>query len=291
MSVYIKGKMRHFSSHLIQAQALSSLLQSSSKVHLLEAGFPSTRSLFLQSRLPGSHFFDIDEISDQTTSFPYMLPNISDFQSAMRGFNIPKDESLVVCYDRGGMTHACRVWWNLKVFGRENVSVLDGGWDAWVKAGGRVETGDVTAVPVDTGKGYEEYQLNNTYYSNFDYVKTISSLLARKNPQTNTQLLDVRSPSAYLGLTPTPGLRAGHIPGAINLPAHKFLTKHGTLHSKDTLKKLFLEYEVSMDERCLTVVYCDVGVTATLGMMALMTAGKEKVTVYDGSWAEYVETM
>lgn len=282
--------MRRLYSQLIKAKDLSALLQSNAKVHILESGFPSAHSHFLKSRLPNSHFFDIDEISDPTTSFPYMLADEETFRKAMRGFHIPKDDSLVVCYDRGNMMHACRAWWNLKVFGRGNVAVLDGGLGQWLASGCETHTGDLTAVSADQGPGYEDYRLDSTHYTTFDTVKIVSSLLARRNPQTNTQLMDVRSPAVFLGLSPvsTPGLRAGHIPGAINLPVTRFLTQHSTLQSAEVLKQLFTEFGVSLDERCPTIVYCACGVTACLGMFALTLAGKSKVSVYDGSWEEYV---
>ena len=282
--------MRRLYSQLIKAKDLSALLKSTPKVHILESGFPSAHSHFLKCRLPNSHFFDIDEISDPTTSFPFMLANEETFRKTMRGFGIPKDDSLVVCYDRGSAIHACRAWWNLKVFGRGNVAVLDGGFGQWVESGFETHTGDLAAKSEDQGFGYEEYCMDTTHYTTFDTVKVISALLARRNPQTNTQLMDVRSPAAFLGLTPasTPGLRTGHIPGAINLPASRFLTKNNTLQSPEVLKQIFTEFGISLDERCPTIAYCASGVTACLGMFALTVAGKNKVSVYDGSWNEYV---
>lgn len=282
---------RRLYSQLIKAKDLSALLASNHKVHILEGGFPSVRTHFLKSRLPNSHFFDIDEISDPTTSFPYMLADAETFRKAMRSFAIPKDDSLVVCYDRSSMISACRVWWNLKAFGRKNVAVLDGGFGQWVESGCETHSGDLQAENTEESRpGYEEYELETGHYASFDKVKAISSLLARRNPQTNTQLMDVRPPAAFLGLTPitTPGLRAGHIPGAINLPASKFLTDQRTMQSPETLKQVFTEFGVSLDERCPTIAYCSVGLTACLGMFALTLAGKSNVSVYDGSWSEYV---
>lgn len=286
---------RRLYSQLIKAKDLSALLASNHKVHILEGGFPSVRSHFLKSRIPNSHFFDIDEISDPTTSFPYMLADAETFRNAMHSFSIPKDDSLVVCYDRSSMLNACRVWWNLKVFGRKNVAVLDGGFGQWLESGCETESGDVKAGNgAGDRTGYEEYALEDTYYASFDKVKAISSLLARRNPQTNTQLMDVRPPAAFLGLTPvnTPGLRAGHIPGAINVPAAKFLTDLKTMQSPPILKQVFKDFGVSLDTRCPTIAYCSIGITACLGMFALTLAGKSNnVSVYDGSWSEYVRVM
>ena len=281
--------MRRCFSSLIQAGELFSLLKSGKKVHILEAGFSSGLSLHQKNRLPTAKYFDIEEVADQKTNFPCMLADQDSFRKAMRMLRVPMDDAEVVCYDRTGIVAASRVWWNLMVYGRRNVRVLDGGLPQWMKAQGEIATDEYHPTEDPQDSGYD-YTLDLTYCSTFETVKAISILLSRSTPQATTQLLDVRPPAKFLGLIEEDmaGLRGGHIPGAINLPLARLISPKKTLHSKDTLAFEFKEAGVSLDERSPTIVYCHSGVTAAVGMLAMMELGKKNVSVYDGSWCEFV---
>ncbi|MCG8561974.1 MAG: sulfurtransferase, partial [Hyphomicrobiales bacterium] len=80
---------------------------------------------YLQERIPGALFFDIDEIADSDSDLPHMLPSPEKFSSRMRRMGIG-DGFRVVCYDSAGLFSAARVWWTFRVMGVDEVAVLNG---------------------------------------------------------------------------------------------------------------------------------------------------------------------
>ena len=95
---------------------------------------------FLEGHIPGAQFFDIDEISDTESTLPHMLPSPEKFSSRMRKLGIG-DGKRVICYDQAGLFSAARAWWMFKVFGHDDVAVLDGGLPKWKAEGHPLEDG------------------------------------------------------------------------------------------------------------------------------------------------------
>ena len=85
---------------------------------------------FAAAHIPGAQFFDIDELSDTASSLPHMLPSPERFSSRMRRMGIG-DGKRIVAYDSVGLFSAARAWWMFKVFGHDDVAVLDGGLKKW----------------------------------------------------------------------------------------------------------------------------------------------------------------
>src|SRR5581483_7841868 len=90
--------------------------------------------------IPGAVFFDIDQVSDHTTSLPHMLPAPADFATAARRLGV-EAESAIVVYDSVGVFSAPRVWWTFRAMGHDKVFVLDGGLKKWLAEGHPVEAG------------------------------------------------------------------------------------------------------------------------------------------------------
>src|SRR4029079_15913950 len=90
------------------------------------------------AHIPGAVFFDIDEICDETSELPHMLPHPVKFSSRMRKLGLG-DGSRIVVYDAKGLFSAARVWWMLRVMGHEDVVVLDGGLPKWIAEGRPIE--------------------------------------------------------------------------------------------------------------------------------------------------------
>ena len=99
---------------------------------------------YAQAHIPGARFFDIDKISETTSPLPHMLPPVEKFVSTVRKMGIG-DGHRVVVYDQAGLFSAARVWWMFRVFGHQDVAVLDGGLPKW-QAEGR-ETEDLPPMP------------------------------------------------------------------------------------------------------------------------------------------------
>ena len=169
------------------------------------------RALFLDARIPGARFFDIDAVTDTTSSLPHMLPTPEVFGAAVAALGVGTSSHVVV-YDQRGIFSSARLWWMFRVFGHDNVSVLDGGLPAWMAEGGAVEAGAPAPIPPgDFVAGFRP-----------ERVRALAEM--RQNLVTGAELvLDARAAGRFDGSVPEPraGMRSGHIPGAVSLPVHR----------------------------------------------------------------------
>ena len=224
--------------------------------------------------LPGAVYFDIDEISDQGSDLPHMLPSAEAFGIAVGALGIGNDSHVVV-YDDYGLFSAARVWWMFRVFGHDDVAVLDGGLKKWIAEGREVE--DLPPAPRErhfTGRKDASLVL--------DVTQVAASLKLGEE-----QIVDARSAARFRGeeKEPREGLRSGHMPGAKNVPFTELLTEQKTLHSSAALTTYFKRNDIDITQP--VICSCGSGVTACVVGMAALEAGASQVTVYDGSWAEW----
>lgn len=225
---------------------------------------------FIEGHLPGAQFFDIDKMSDTESPLPHMLPRAEVFSSKVRKLGIG-DGKRIVCYDAAGLFSAARVWWMFRVFGHDDVVVLDGGLPKW-KAEGR---------PLEDGPARTPQERHFT-------ARYRSMLVADKNDvQAADQVADARSPARFRGeeAEPRPGVRPGHIPGARNVHYATLLNPDGTLKQPDQIARLFRD--AGVDLRKPVVTSCGSGVTAAILSLALAEAGVSGDRLYDGSWTEW----
>src|ERR1700756_1457262 len=101
-----------------------------------------TRARYAERHIPGTIFFDIDELSDHSTTLPHMLPAAEGFGLCMSEMGVSDDATIVV-YEQEGVFSAPRALWMLRTFGANKVQVLDGGLRAWIEAGLPTQSGDV----------------------------------------------------------------------------------------------------------------------------------------------------
>jgi len=223
--------------------------------------------------LPGAVFFDIEALSDHTSPLPHMLPRPEAFAVAMRELGISHDKHLVV-YDEGNLFSAPRAWWMLRSFGAEKVSILAGGLAGWQRDALPLQQGDVPLPESD-------FQAN----FNPNVVKKLTDMLLVSHEGT-AQIVDARpAPRFYAQVDePRPGLRRGHIPGALNVPWGD-LVVDGELKTTDELAAIFRRQGVNLHKPI--IASCGSGVTAAVVVLALATLGAEDVTLYDGSWCEW----
>ncbi|SFK71911.1 thiosulfate/3-mercaptopyruvate sulfurtransferase [Pseudovibrio ascidiaceicola] len=226
-----------------------------------------------QEHIPGALFMDIDEVSDQNSPLPHMMPEPHIFSSKMRKMGIGDGQTIVV-YDGMGIFSAARVWWMFRAFGVKSVFVLDGGLPAWKEEGYPVSD----EVPARMERHFTA-MLNNDMVRNLDEVQDALD--------TSSHLvLDARAPERFKGLAPEPreGVRAGHMPGALNLP-FGLLLNDGKLRSKEDLQNIFAQ--VGVDASTPVITSCGSGVTAAVITLALEQVGFTKNALYDGSWTEW----
>jgi thiosulfate/3-mercaptopyruvate sulfurtransferase len=219
-------------------------------------------------------FFDIDELSDDKTPLPHMLPPAPKFASHMRRLGLG-DGNLIVVYDGAGMYSAPRAWWMLRAMGHEDVAVLDGGFPKWKREGRPLED----LIPQPHPRHFTP-RPNNAILRGLDQV--MANLSSRRE-----QVIDQRSAPRFAGeeAEPRPGVRAGHIPGSVNVPYSELSNEQGMLKSREELVKVFSMSGVDLSRPAVTS--CGSGITAAIGMLALQIAGARDVALYDGSWAEW----
>jgi thiosulfate/3-mercaptopyruvate sulfurtransferase len=230
---------------------------------------------YLAEHIPGAVFFDIDDLSDEKSPLPHMLPSTTKFSSRMKKMGIG-DGMRVVVYDTHGLFSAARVWWTFRAMGHEDVAVLDGGLPKW-KAEGR---------PLDDGLPRKRFERHFTPLQNMGLIRDlndIAEIVAKKN----VQIVDARPAARFEGREPEPrpGVRSGHIPGARNVPSTTVLNPDNTLKSRAELLAIFKA--AGIDPTLPVVTTCGSGVTASILSLALAVIGQTNAAVYDGSWAEW----
>lgn len=232
------------------------------------------RAEYISAHIPGAVFFDIEDLSDETSALPHMLAPAPKFASRMRKLGLG-DGNLIVVYDGMGVYSAPRAWWMLRAMGHEDVVVLDGGLPKWKRERRPVED----LVPHPHPRHFTP-RPNNALLREFAQVE--GNLKTRRE-----QVVDLRSAPRFAGkeAEPRPGVRPGHIPGSANVPYAELTDATGTLKSREALIGIFRQHGVDPSKPVVTT--CGSGITAAIGMLALTAAGVCDVALYDGSWAEW----
>jgi len=236
---------------------------------------PTARQDYDRGHIPGAVFFDIDDIAEPDTSLPHMIPSPELFARKMEALGIG-DNDRVVVYDGAGLSSAGRAWWMLRLFGHNDVAILDGGLPKWTAEGRPVDT----IVPRLTPQHFT---------AQFDpsLVRNKSALLANLTTRRE-QIVDARGAARFDGTAEEtrPGLRRGHIPGSRNLPYDRLTDPHThQLLNAEELSALFRSAGVELDGPIVTS--CGSGVTACALGFALHLIGHPGAAVYDGSWSEW----
>jgi thiosulfate/3-mercaptopyruvate sulfurtransferase len=231
------------------------------------------RTEHARQHIPGAVFFDIDEISDDESALPHMLPSPAVFTAHARRLGVNPDSEIVV-YDAHGLFSAARVWWSFRAMGHAAVRVLDGGLPAWIADGHSLEAGERSPAP-----GVFEAR------PDAGLVRDLSRVRAALGGG-GEQLLDARGEARFRGEAPEPrpGLRSGHMPGALNLPFDQVL-ETGRLLEASELQRRFAAAGVELGRPVVTT--CGSGVTASVLALALARLGAWRTAVYDGSWSEW----
>jgi len=225
--------------------------------------------------IPGAQHFDLKgAFSVAGAKYPNSFPSAAQFQAGARGLGIGS-ESIIVCYDDRGIFSSARARWMFRVFGHEQVFVLNGGLLGWIAAGYNVED--------DYSSAGKEGDFVAELRS--DRVVDLSYITAEGREQQCT-LVDARSAGRFGGSAEEPraDLRSGSIPGSVNVPFANLLEDG---HFKDKREVESVLQRCTERENDL-VFSCGSGVTAcVLGLAYEWVTGKEDYRVYDGSWTEY----
>lgn len=230
------------------------------------------RPIFEAGHIPGAVFFDLEAISDQSDPLPHMMPTPQQFGEQVGRLGVSETDRIIV-YDTFGLFTAARAWWMFRAMGCDRVQVLDGGLPAWSRVGGALEIGPAAPEPAVFKADPRSEMIAG--------VERVREQLSAGRP-----VLDARAAARFSGSAPEPrpGLRAGHMPGAVNLPFGELLTPEGLMREPAELEAAFAARGLTAEDS--PIASCGSGVTAAVPLLALALLGREGV-LYDGSWAEW----
>jgi thiosulfate/3-mercaptopyruvate sulfurtransferase len=233
------------------------------------------RAEYAEEHIPGAVFFDIDDVKDPASPLPHMLPPPEVFAAKVRRLGLG-DGNRIVVYDRRGLFSAARVWWSFRVYGHEDVAVLDGGLPKWLAEGRPVDD-----RPVMPSERHFTARLNTLLLRDLEQVQ--AGLAGRRE-----QLVDARAGERFRGEVEEvrAGQRRGHIPGSLSLPFVELLDPaDGTLLPPEALRARFAA--AGVDPARPVVTTCGSGVTACVLLLGLARIGAGDLALYDGSWSEW----
>lgn len=266
--------MGDVSSQLIRAAELASSL---GRVTVLDVryrmGGPPGREEYAAGHITGAAYVDLDTELADAPGNPiddrgrHPLPDPAVFVAAMRRAGVSKDGPVAVYDDWQGRA-AARAWWLLRHYGHRNVRVLDGGWSAWLGAGGEVEAGEPTTRGGDFAGTPGSMP-----------VVDAGGLLAVD------VVVDARAPERYRGEVEPIDPVAGHAPGAVNVDTGRNLGQDGRFRDAAELRVLY--GGVGATQGADVAAYCGSGVTATHDLLALEVAGI-RAALFPAGWSGWV---
>ena len=201
-------------------------------------------------------------------------------QKTLQALGINNDSTIVIYGDNNNWFAAWGAW-VFDVYGIKNVKLLDGGRKKW-------EAEKRPLTPVATSVKTGNILLTN---ANNTLRAKLPDVVAIANKKSDTALVDIRSPDEFTGKIFAPAgvqetaIRAGHIPGAVNVPWASAVAPDGTFKSKEELKKIYAA--VGVDEKKPIITYCRIGERSSHTWFALKKILGYEVRNYDGSWTEY----
>jgi len=228
----------------------------------------SGRDAYEQGHIPGAIFVDLEKWLSGRAGVDvgrHPLPEPSLFAEGMSAHGIGEGAT-VVAYDDAGGVIAARLVWMLRVLG-ENAALLDGGLQSYT---GPLQSGSESPSPaIFSARPWPENRL-----ANIDEAS-----------DANNVVIDARNRDRYRGEADPIDPRAGHIPGARNIPCRENLNADGTFLPVHVLRQRFEDAGVKEGEDVIS--YCGSGVTACHNLLAMEFVGLGQGRLFPGSWSQY----
>jgi thiosulfate/3-mercaptopyruvate sulfurtransferase len=221
--------------------------------------------------IPAAVHLNVDDVRVAVAEGGYRLPTVEEGARLLGSLGLTP-QTHVVAYDDSGGLHAARLFFTLEALGHRRVSVLDGGIQAWRRAGLPVSR-DVPSVAPSVYRPRPRPEL----------VADQAWILERlKDP--NVVVVDTRSLAEYRG-TDARARRAGHIPGAVHIEWRDNLRRDLTFKSADELRSMYAARGVTADKTVVT--YCQTHHRAAHTYFVLRLLGFPSLAGYDRSWSEW----
>jgi len=236
------------------------------------------RQAYLREHIRGARYADLNrDLSGPVTSSSgrHPLP-APDLIAARLGELGVGDASQVIAYDEANGAFAARAWWLLRWLGHAKVAVLDGGFRAWIAAGGALDSGE------PQGGAVQRFTPRIDHEAVLSTVELIEALKDQRR-----LLVDARAEERFTGAVEPLDPVAGHVPGAINHPFAANLSADGRFLPPDELERRWLA-RLAGAEPGKVIAMCGSGVTACHNLLALELAGLNGAKLYAGSWSEWI---
>ena len=272
-------------STLISVPQLQTLIASGQPLMVFDCSFELMQpaggdAQYLEQHITGAVRADLDRhlsakgAPNAASGGRHPLPARETFAAWLGSVSL-RPEMQVVVYDRQGANYCGRMWWMLKWLGHEAAAVLDGGLQAWVAAGGTVETGvgqtrTVSTYPVSVPKA----------------VLASTETVLKQLGHPDQTILDARAAPRFRGEVEPLDPVAGHIPGALNRLFSDNIGPDGCFKPAAQLRAEFDTLLAGRDPATV-VHHCGSGVSALPNLIAMEAAGLGRAALYAGSWSEW----
>ncbi len=229
------------------------------------------RQRFDREHIPGAQYVSLDAdlsapISEHGGRHP--LPSIEALQVLFSRLGIERERTAVVIYDDEGGCYAARLWWMLTYCGHDDVRLLDGGWSAWKKSGGS-----------STSEPFNAIAANFIAHPQSQLLATMADVRDRGSSDI---LFDCRASERFSGSEENLDVKAGHIPGALNVPWRELVDENGMFVG---VARMAEALSVAGDR---SIMYCGSGVTACVCLLSAVQAGLDLPRLYAGSWSDWI---
>ena len=245
-----------------------------------------------EAHLPGAHYADLNrDLSGAVTvaTGRHPLPDPAALAQFVGELGIGTDTP-VVLYDQSNGAFAARAWWLLRWLGKRNVAVLDGGFDAWVAAGGAVDFDrPPTAARPTAARPFAARPFAARPFAarpDDRCIATADEVLAAV-AEPGRRVVDARAPERFSGVVEPLDAVAGHVPGAVNHPFTSNLGQDGRYLDATELRRRWSATLGTIPPGGV-IVMCGSGVTACHDLLAMEHAGLTGARLYAGSWSEWI---
>ncbi|MEM8877605.1 MAG: sulfurtransferase [Pseudomonadota bacterium] len=230
--------------------------------------------VYRAGHIPGSINVPFTELTDMHAAVEGALKSDTALAALLGDSGIHHSSQVVIYDDQGGF-RASRLFWLLEYYGHRNVSLLDGGVDAWIGAGLPLDEGGIASM-ADAAREYGRHRPTEFSITRSPRRFASADTIMNHRYDENTIVVDVRPAAQYAN---------GHIPWAVNIPWMQNLTPDGMLKSADELMAHFAGHGITMDSH--VIIHCQTGEASAHTYFAMRVVGFSRVRTYHRSWAEW----
>ena len=233
----------------------------------------SGREQYEKSHIPNSSYIDLQsDLSDKDSPYRFTMPNLKILSESFKKIGIGENFHIIL-YSRNGTQWSARIWWMLRSVGVDNVSILDGGFNEWVRLG------------LPTSDKILTFPESNFNFNPRDDIFIGKEPVIKALEDKNAKILNSLTEDIHKGQNPRYG-RPGRIPNSLNIPFHKLLDPEtGKFLGAEELLDIFEQNKIGYENKIIN--YCGGGIAASLEAFVLYQLGYKNLKIYDNSLSEW----